>query len=330
MSNLLTSIKADLLDRRLLPLVALVAVALIAAIAYAAMGGSGSPSTPAVTANANPAVQATAGLQVSTSVADKSVAETTDGVKDQRSGKAHDPFTPLAGAAGTSTSTSSTSTSSSSSSTSSSGSSEGSSKSGGSSGSETTKTETSKKTKTKPKPSFHVAVLFGLFPAGATPETVTLTPYENLKLQAPLPSIKQPLIVFRGVTVGGKSATFTLIGEAILHGNGNCLPNASQCEAIDLKPGQSEQLDYLKANGEASTYELRVVSITAASASASTASVKSGWAESKAGQELLRHRGLLSVPFLRYSSRPGVLVFAAHKAFGARAHDAKQPRRGRR
>ena len=29
---------------------------------------------------------------------------------------------------------------------------------------------------------------------------------------------KQPLMVFRGVTAGGKSATFTLVGEAILHG----------------------------------------------------------------------------------------------------------------
>jgi hypothetical protein len=173
-----------------------------------------------------------------------------------------------------------------------------------------------------------VAVLFGELPAGTTAATAQLTPFENLKLLAPLPSVKQPLIVFRGVTVAGKSATFTLVGEAILHGNATCRPNASQCEAIDLQPGQSEQLEYLEASGQLVTYELRIVSIV--SSKASSAAVKSVLGdESKAGRELLRHAGLDAVPGLRYSAQQGVLVFAGHRAFGSHAHTAAHGRHRR-
>jgi hypothetical protein len=326
MSELLNSIKADLTDRRLLPLVALVGVALIAALAYAVLGGSSSSTNSGPIASATPAVQS-GGLQVSTTTADRSVAETTDGAKEQRAGKARNPFAPLPQAK----SASATPTASSTPSTASTETPSTSSGSTGSGSTETPKTEPTKKAKPK-KAGYHVAVLFGVFPAGANAETVTLTPYENLKLQTPLPSAKQALIVFRGVTAGAKSATFTLLGEAILHGNGACLPNASQCQAIDLKPGQVEQLEYLGSDGTVTTYELRVVSITAvkaasASASASVASVKAGWAESKVGKELLRHSGLLALPFLRYSSQPGVLVFAPHKASSAHRHSTAQSRR---
>jgi hypothetical protein len=122
--------------------------------------------------------------------------------------------------------------------------------------------------------------------------------------------------VFRGVTASGKAATFTLVGEAILHGVGACLPSAEQCQALDLKPGANEQLEYLKANGEVAVYELRVVSIVKATASTSTAkaSTASFWGSSKAGEKLLRESGLTELPYLHYSSQPGVLVFAHRPA----------------
>ena len=166
-----------------------------------------------------------------------------------------------------------------------------------------------------------MAIEFGVFPAGATPETVILTPYENLKLQTALPSAKQPLIVFRGVTSGGKAATFSIVGEAILHGIGTCLPSASQCQALDLKPGQSETLEYLPPGGEVINYELRVVNIAASKASAKASAAKA-WGESRAGAEVLRKAGLEALPFLRYSSQRGVLVFPRRGAFSARAHKA--------
>jgi hypothetical protein len=173
-----------------------------------------------------------------------------------------------------------------------------------------------------------VTVELGQVPNGATPGSTPLTAYKDLKLQAPLPSATQTLVVFRGVTAKGKSATFTLVGEApILTGVGACLPSAAQCEALDLKPDESEQLSYLQANGETVTWELRVVSIAPVNASASSAKASAAsashagpWLVSKAGRELLRRAGLMALPFLHYSSTPGVLVFASPRAKHAHAH----------
>ncbi len=55
--------------------------------------------------------------------------------------------------------------------------------------------------KAKPTIVYHVAVLFGVAPAGTPPQSSQLTPYANLKrLDAAAPS-KQPLLVFRGVVL---------------------------------------------------------------------------------------------------------------------------------
>jgi hypothetical protein len=318
MSDFLSSIKADLLDRRLLPLVALVALALVAAIAYTVFGGGSSATTPTAAVSTGP-ITASSGIAVSQSTPEKAVAETTGGLSQQRRGASRNPFVPLPEAKSkTETTTTSTAASSSTGSGSSSPASGSESQSSGGS-SPTTPSKPS--TPAKPKTVYHVAVLFGELPAGATPATAQLTPYENVKLLTPLPTAEQPLIVFRGVTVGGKSATFTLVGEAILHGPGACLPSATQCEAIDLKSGQIEQLEYISATGQLIVYELRIVSIV--SASASSAAVKSMLREeSKAGRKLLQHAGLVAIPDLRFSSQAGVLVFAGHPAFAARARAA--------
>jgi hypothetical protein len=329
MTGYLNSLKADLLDRRLLPLVALVAVALVAAVAYAVLGGGSSAATPAAAVSSAPAA-ASSGLAVSQTTPEKAVAETTGGGSVQHRGVAHNPFTPLpeAKTATTTTAASAATSTSSSGASATSGSGSSSSSSGGSSSTTPSTTPSTPATPAKPKAVYHVAVLFGVYPAGATPQSVQLTPYENLKLLTPLPSVQQPLIVFRGVTAGGKSATFTLVGEAILHGDAACLPSATQCEAIDLQIGQSEQLEYLPPSGQTVTYELKVVSIV--SSKASSAAVKDLLrGESKAGRELLSRTGLDAIPYMRYSAQAGVLVFAGRAASAARAHAAGHRRHGR-
>jgi hypothetical protein len=161
-------------------------------------------------------------------------------------------------------------------------------------------------------------VEFGVAPAGTPPQGPPLKGYSRLKRLTPLPSSKQPLVVFRGVTAGGKSATFTLVGESIIRGNGACVPNASQCEAVNLKPGQSEQLEYLPPSGPAITYELKVVKISQATATTASARIAlSG--ESTIGREVLRHAGRLTLPGMRYSPSRGVLVLLRPPAKGARA-----------
>jgi hypothetical protein len=317
MSDFLNSVKADLLDRRLLPVVALVVLALVAAIGYAVLGGGSSNSTPTAAVTSGPA-SSTAGISVSQVTPEQAVAETTGGISQQNRGTAHNPFKPLPEAKAKTATVTTGSTSSPSSSTSSSTSTTGSSSQGSGGAGVTTPSTPSKPA--KPKTIYHVAVLFGLVAQGTTLGAITgteLTPYENLALLTPLPSVKQPLIAYRGVTVGGKSATFTVVGETILHGDAACLPSESQCEAIDLQTGKSEQLEVITDAGQPLTYELRVVSI--ASSQASSAAVKTLLrGESNAGRSLLGHDGLVAIPDLRYSSsQAGVLVFAGHPAFAA-------------
>jgi hypothetical protein len=165
--------------------------------------------------------------------------------------------------------------------------------------------------------------MFGIVPPETPAEDAQLTPYENLKLFTTLPSSQLPLLAFRGVTAKGKSATFTLVGEVILHGGAECLPSASQCQAIGLKAGQTEQLEYLPPSGQTVIYELRIVSIEAASASAASVNRAPG-DSSKVGLELLSREGLMTLPGLRYSPRAGALVLAGHPVFGAHAAGRQQ------
>jgi hypothetical protein len=324
MSAFLNSVKADLLDRRIAPLVAVGVVALLAAVGYVAFGGSSSSSTPAT--GSTPALSAAAGgIAVSQPTTSKAVAETTNGVAEQRQGASRNPFAPLPSVArlqAAETAKTSSATSVATSPPSSSSSSESSSTGSGSGSVTQPKSEPAPSTPAKPsnpakpQPVYDVAVLFGVIPPETPAESAQLTPYENIKLFTALPSAQLPLIAYRGVTAKGKSATFTLVGEVILHGGAVCLPSASQCQAIGLKAGQTEQLEYLTPGGQAITYELRIVSISSKSASA--ASVKGLLGDSsKAGRELLSREGLMTLPGLRYSPHAGVLVLAGHPAFTA-------------
>ena len=325
MNDFLKALAADLKDRRLLPIVAVVAVALLAGVAYAALGSSGAaaPAEPAPIAGTG-----STGITVTQAKPETAVAETTNGTSEQRKGHARDPFSLLPGSASKETSTSTaTSTSTSSSTSSPAGSTTpatpGTGESGGGGGEAESKPSKPNKP-AKRKTIYSVAVLFGVVAPGTAPLIATLTPYEKLGLFTVLPSAKSPLIIFRGVTAGGKSATFSIAGEAILHGQAACLPNATQCQAIDLQKEHYEQFETLTPTGEVVTYELRVVSITLAKASSASVKRYMG-AQSTKGRELLESAGLLDIPLLRYSSRAGVLVFAPRAAHTAHAHAAVQP-----
>ena len=320
MTDFLNSLKADLLDRRLLPILALVGVGLVAALAYAVLGGGSTATTTPPVATAH----VPGGIAVSESKGSpvQSVAETTSGASAQRRGNAHDPFNLLPGVAKAASSTAVSASGRSSSSTTTGGSST-TTKSGSTTPaqgeSKPTGTPTTPATPPKTTTVYHVSLLFGVLPPGVPPAGGALTPYNNLKLLTPLPSAQQPLIIFRGVTAGGKNAIFTVVGEVILRGNAVCLPSASQCQEIELNQGQTEQLEFLQPNGQAVNYELRIVSLAAAKASsAAVAKMRSG--VSGAGRALLRDAGLVAIPGLRFSSVVGVLTYVGHPASAARAH----------
>jgi hypothetical protein len=109
---------------------------------------------------------------------------------------------------------------------------------------------------------YSVTAAFGAAPPGPLQPGVKLAQYANLRRQQALPSAKQPLVAFRGASASGKSATFRLLGEALLHGPAACVPSPSQCLAISLKPGHTEELEFLAPDGSVTGYQLQVLSIT--------------------------------------------------------------------
>jgi hypothetical protein len=329
MSAFLDSLRADLLDKRLRPLLALLALGLAGAIVYAVMAGSGS-STPTAASSPAPGGRST-GVAVSVvkPEAAQAVAETTSGASQQTGGgRTRNPFAPLPGSAARKASTTPASSKSSPSSAapSSGSSSSAGSGSGSSSGSGSVSPSggatPSKPKRESPQTVYQVSVLFGAAAPGTPLASAQLTPYDELMRQQPLPSAQQALVVFRGVIAGGKSATFTLVGEAILRGVAVCRPSASQCQTIDLQIGQTEELEYAPPGGTATTYMLHIVAIKAVKAKAAAAR-RAFAGQSKAGLRLLRNSGLAALPGLRYSGAKGVLVFAGRKAFAARARIAK-------
>jgi hypothetical protein len=300
MNELLHSIKADLTSRRLVPLVALLCVGLLGAVAYAAIGGGGEAKQPTPVAS----TPLPSGLPVTVAPpkATAAAAETPAGSRYQAHDPVRDPFLPLPGAAAGPASAGATGGSGSTTAPPASGGATGSTK--GSAGpttgpkgapAPTPKKKSSSKSPTsfkpRPLPLFNVSALFGLAPV--TPDQQpSLTPYEDMLLYEPLPSAKSPAIVFIGVAKTGDQAVFALVVPPILRGPAACLPSQAQCQAIELSAGQTEELEYVKTNGEAVDYELQVVKISRRSgASAAAAKARR---PSKAGLRALGMAGLLT------------------------------------
>ncbi len=270
MNEIVQSLKSDLLDRRLLPILLALGLLLAGAVAYVVLAGGGSSEagTPSAAAGApNPAPVA-AGPSLAVTQAPENphaaVAETTDGARYRHKPGTRDPFTPLVSPKAKSE-TASTGKTSSVSSPSSSSTSTG--------GSETTpSTPVKPAPKKKPKTVYLVTVQFGLLPSTTT-ELAQLTPYADLKRLQPLPSKDDQRLIFAGARGNGKGAVFELSREAILKGQATCIPSASQCEAIDLEVGQSEELTYLEPDSQSVPYELKLISITKEAPTASAARV---------------------------------------------------------
>lgn len=321
MNELLQSIKADLLSRHMLPLLAVAGVALLGALAYVALGSGGEAKQPTLP----PAAPVSSGLPVaiappSTTAA---AAETPAGIQYQTQGSTRDPFTPLAGSsvaspvasttAGTTTS-SAAGNSGGASSSSGAGSPGGTGSSGG--GSSTPTPHSGGKGSSSPKPPsppssgpvpkrntpvspkpevvqfYNVSALFGPVPSGPGGQP-TLTPYDNMKKLEPLPTPKTRWIVFAGVnpSEGKQRAVFGLVVPAILRGGASCYPSATNCQWIELQAGKSEELEYVKPDGQLAAYELEVVKIEKRSSRAGTSEVKA-MQISRAGRQALLAAGL--------------------------------------
>jgi hypothetical protein len=312
MNDLLSALKEDLSSRRMLPLLIAAGLALVGALAYvglvAASGASKASLAPSSVLKPVPPLP---GPAVASAPANPNAAlsETTVGAGYQHHGKMRDPFEPLPGsrsalASGSASSGSSSSSSSAGSGGSASsgegaggasggsGESSGGSGSGGSGGSGSGGSSGSGSGAPPPSTPLNLyrvnVQLQQLSEAGqpiGTPQV-----FESVTKLQPLPSKHRALVAPVGVTGHGAGVLFLLLREAILHGKASCVPNAGNCQAIDVRLHQAEELQVFENDGSIRYYRLTVTKIekvSGASASAARASA--------AGSALIA-RMRLSVP----------------------------------
>lgn len=296
MNELVQSIRADLASRRLAPLLALFVLGLLGAFAYVALGGSGTAKPPATIAQ----TPLPSGLPVAVAPPNATAAasETPAGLRYQTHDPARNPFEPLVKTSPQSAGASSGGSSpNSSTGGSGAGGKAGSSPAGG--GESTVpaaKAPAPARPKSQSKPTltprplavYSVSAMFG--PAPSPGQQPALTPYEDMKQFEPLRADKAILLVFLGVAKTGDRAVFALTVPPILRGPATCYPSATQCQAIELLAGQSEELEYTTTSGQSVAFELQVIKISKRAATAATAH-----RVSKAGRLALLRAGLSSL-----------------------------------
>lgn len=93
-------------------------------------------------------------------------------------------------------------------------------------------------------------------------KTTTEPVHHNIAWLTPLPSATQPDALFLGVMAGGQQAAFALGSGLVAKGPGLCRPAHTQCDIILLKAGQTEQLLAPNSKGAEQQRLLHVVQIS--------------------------------------------------------------------
>ncbi len=321
MSDLFAALKADLSSRRMLPLLGLAGLALLGALAYVALASKSGVSTPPHVSASTLRAPPVPGPVVSSAPANPNaaVSETTVGEGYQHGGKMRNPFTPLK-----SPSESAKSASKSSASTSSAG--ESSSSSGGSAPTPSSGGSEASGEGTSPSPSasialYHVDVTLQRLSEEGKP-VGTAQVFHNISTLQPLPSKHKALVAAQAVADKGQDVVFVLMKPAILHGSASCVPNAGNCQAIEVRIHTAEELQYEQGEGTVSAYRLTVTKVEKFGSTSATASAASVHA-SAVGSALITKMHLSLPSSTAFGASLGAIVGDPR---GASAHAARHSR----
>jgi hypothetical protein len=316
LKDLLRALRADLVDKHLLPVVLLLAAAAVAIpVAVTVTGSSASAPAPAA-----PVVASGPGA----ALAAAPPAHTT--TNQQPLGPMHDPFAAPAKAAASTTGTGPT----------------GPTGPGGRTGTAVTvptaaksptgptgpmgPTQTPVSSPLKTQQTAAAARALEVWSASYSfGQGVNTKLYSNaLRLDA-VPSNSSPIIQYLGVTTDGKQAAFLVWGPATASGDGHCIDGQTPCQIVELRPGESEFVDAVVPGVGSVQFELGVLSITSKTAATQTEALKAHMAQSADGVKALSQSNATALAKLEYSTVYGVLVPRTTKAAGAHS----RRRRGR-
>lgn len=147
----------------------------------------------------------------------------------------------------------------------------------------------------------------------------------------PLPNASHPIVVFLGTRRDRETAVFLVSTDVHVQGLGQCVPSRQDCEAIELREGETALLDFTEPSGDVEQYELDLDSVTLHTTTSEAVAQRAYARTSRVGRLLLGGSGHTSaqgrghrqrVPF-RWIARSGVLhiaPYASRRARQARAH----------
>jgi hypothetical protein len=92
--------------------------------------------------------------------------------------------------------------------------------------------------------------------------TDSLKTFANVEKFTPLPSESNPLIIYNGIVENGKSASFLVSSDATPSGEGRCDPDPGNCQTLVLSAGETEFFDVPSGTGGITQYELKILAVT--------------------------------------------------------------------
>lgn len=322
--SMLRSIRADLLNPRILPVLVALSLALVGAVAYLALGGSSAATPPPPVSSGTGSTAPGEGPSVSQAPANAkdAIAETTSGSQYQRQGPSRDPFKPFVKPAASTAAAKATATSSGQS-TSGSASSGSSPKSGSSGSSRTPSTtvpapvattpakETPKPTHAGPTSTQAYEISLSLTNQGGSLNAVD--PLERLSV---LPSEPQPLLVYLGVLKGGRRALFVVQPGTVVSGPGGCAPGPTDCEILSLAEGQIENIATHAGSGVSNVAMFAVTAIKVKDYSSVDAANRARREVSATGKALIDASTLPALSLFEYQPAVGAVVDLRNLAVG--------------
>ncbi len=140
-----------------------------------------------------------------------------------------------------------------------------------------------------------------------------LNVHKDVPRLTPLPSTIDPFFVYMGVTDNGKTAVFLVSSDAKATGDGTCKPTPTNCQTVEMKAQDVEFFDVTSGGDTANPvqYELDLTRIVKTKGSSSSAGAdSSGSAGLKAGAQVVdqsRAAGTSAVSGYAFDPQTGAL-----------------------
>jgi hypothetical protein len=129
----------------------------------------------------------------------------------------------------------------------------------------------------------------------------------NLRRLSPVPSATNALAEYLGVAKSGRAADFVLNRGVLASGPGVCLPSTGDCQVLELKPGQVEDLGLAAATGTVYQGTLAVTNWGVIAHSSTAAAHTARRTEDPVGRQLMLAAPQPTLDKLVYSVAQGVV-----------------------